>query len=36
MHAELYALTIGIPAPEQRAVASAILAVLGVNVVRRG
>ncbi|GIL43851.1 hypothetical protein Vafri_1454 [Volvox africanus] len=29
----LYALTIGIPAPENRAVASAIAAVLGVNLV---
>ncbi|GLC58266.1 hypothetical protein PLESTB_001339600 [Pleodorina starrii] len=30
---KMYALTIGIPAPENRAVASAILAVLGVNLV---
>ncbi|KXZ44200.1 hypothetical protein GPECTOR_71g561 [Gonium pectorale] len=29
----LYKLTVGIPVPEQRAVASAILAVIGVNVV---
>lgn len=34
--AELYALTVGIPGPENRAVASAILAVLGVNLVSAG
>lgn len=32
----LYALTVGIPTPENRPVASAILAVLGVNVVVGG
>ncbi|PNW75004.1 hypothetical protein CHLRE_12g500600v5 [Chlamydomonas reinhardtii] len=33
---KLYALTVGIPGPENRAVASAILAVLGVNLVVGG
>lgn len=34
MSAAAYKYTIGIPAPENRAVASAISAVLGVNLVR--